>query len=155
MNQIKNKNFNKWIFDNEDEIKTLSDTNSDSGLLFNIKKLELNDISFFPNNEHFINFKLPFDNDNDDNITNSNDKDFNFFGSEFSFGDQDNEEQEEEQDQDEQNEEQEDDEEDDDEEKYKFDPSKPLQFKFKILEEYLKEYEAKKKETKEKKIDKI
>ena len=41
------------------------------------------------------------------------------------------------------------------EEKSDFDPSKPLQFKFKILEEYLKEYETKKKETKEKKIDKI
>lgn len=41
------------------------------------------------------------------------------------------------------------------EEKTNFDPSKPLQFKFKILEEYLKEYEAKKKETKEKKKDKI
>jgi len=102
------------IFDNEDEIKTLSDTNSDSGLLFNIKKLELNDISFFPNNEHFINFKLPFDNDNDDNITNSNDKDFNFFGSEFSFGDQDNEEQEE----DEEEEEEDDQEEEDDDEEY-------------------------------------
>lgn len=41
------------------------------------------------------------------------------------------------------------------EEKSAYDPSKPLQFKFKILAEYLKEYETKKKEAKEKTKEKI
>jgi hypothetical protein len=103
--------------DNDDNAD--NDTNADTRLSLNIKQLELNDISFFPNNEHFIKFKLPFDNDdNIGNIGNSNDKDFNFFGSEFSFGDQDQDQQDEEQQDEEQeneeNEENEDDDDDDD-----------------------------------------
>ena len=89
--------YNKSIIDqDEDDIKTVSDTNSDIdiGLLLNIKKLELNDHSLSK-------FRFPFDNDDDEEV--------NF--SDFSYNNDNQEEEEEEEEEENEEEEEEDDEE--------------------------------------------